>query len=594
MTAVFLLVTAFLFSMQAQEKNPDLQRELTLEKEYSPHLSDANKLNRLPEIKEPEAPKTQVEFSNYTLDYPLSPYFQKLGVINYFPGFADSDKRGYLTAGVGTLLNINGDVGYQILQSDADRLSIFASHRSSNSNIRYLQSDEKGKMKINDNGLGMDFKHHFKKALLSADAQYTYSAFNYYGVPIPAFMEGDTAPEGTFSLDQVNDLLQMHIGIESSENQKLKYQFNGGYTLFKQKQAEIIESAGRVENRILLDGGLYTDINATAGIGINGALKNYSCKMPADARHNVLGESLDDVRKVLGNYNYATFIFNPYLTFKKDAWDVRLGVKAGIQFGGIKTFVPSPDIRFRWRPSDPVLLYLTAEGGIKDNSAYNIYYENRYVHPLYRIYDSKSPLDGTFGIVFSPTINLSVDLFSGYQWVKNEHFYFGEPYSYQISGLSAGGLKMLPLYADANVFKLGGSVKYQYRDKFDVSLKLIYNDWNITKIPEAVNTVAFPERIAWNKPIFTGDWSLGFKMPSLPLRMDLNYHLETGRKALHGAYETLSMKDIHDVNLSAAYAVNESLSVFGKVNNLLFQKYDLWYGYPAQGFNGMVGANLKF
>ncbi|GHV58896.1 hypothetical protein FACS1894182_12130 [Bacteroidia bacterium] len=595
-----LLLAMPLFPIYAQEKNPDLQRELTLEKEYTPSLRDANKLNSVPEIKEPEAPKTKVEYSNYTLDYPLSPYFRKLGAINYFPGFADSDKRGYLTFGISSLLNIDGDAGYQILQSETDRLSIFASHRSSNSDVKYLQSDGKGKMKINDNLLGVDFKHHFEKATLSADAQYTHSNFNYYGFPtvfqVYTFAPDDYLPPYNLSINQSDNLLKTHIGVAAAENQTLNYQLNVRYTLFKQKQADIIELAGRTENRILLDGGLYTHINATTGIGMEGAVKNYSYESPDDSRYNSLtDEALERMREIMGNYNYTTFMVNPYLTFEGDNWDARLGVKGSIQFGGITKFVPAPDIHFRWRPSDPFLLYLTAEGGIKDNSAYNMYYENRYIHPLYRIYDSKSPLDGTLGIVFSPAVNLSVDLFTGYKWVKDEHFYFGESYnSYQMSELSVMGQKILPQYADAEIFKLGGSIKYQYQDKFDLNLKLVYNHWNVTKIPEEINTNPFSELVAWNKPVFTGEWNMGFKIPSLPLRMDLNYHLETGRKALYGMYETVNMKDIHDVNVAATYSINESLSIFAKANNLLFQKYDLWQGYPAQGFNVMVGANLKF
>ena len=584
-----LLVLIAWLPAQAQDQNPNLQRELTLEKEYSPSLRDANKINRLPDVKEPEAPQTRVEFSNYTLDYPGSPYFQKIGVINYFPGFADSDKRGYLNAGLSNLLNINGDLGYQILQSATDRLSVFGSHRSSNSRVPYLQNDEKRKMKINDNCLGLDIKHYFKKATLSADAQYTLSSFNYYGFPatdqvMPVF--DFILP--IYSDNQENNLLKIHTGIRSAETQKLSYRLNFGYTSFKQKQAGFAALPGKTENRMLFDIGLHAQIHATAGIGMDGAVKGYAYRLPEDIKYAFLDENM-------GNYNYTTGIINPYLTFEGGSWDARLGVKADIQWGGIKNFVPSPDIRFRWRPSDPVLLYLTAEGGIKDNSAYTMYYENRYVDPLYRVYDSKSPFDGSLGIVFSPVGDVSVDVFAGYKWVNDEHFYFAEPYDTDVSDADNLGQKILPQYAAAKTFKLGGSVKYQYQNLFDLSLKLVYNQWNITKISEEINTNPFSEQkpVAWNKPVFTGDGNMGFKIPSLPFRVDLAYHLETGRKALQGV-ETVSMKDIHDLSAAATFTISKSLSVFAKANNLLFQKYDFWQGYPAQGFNIMGGISWKF
>jgi hypothetical protein len=585
--------------MQAQEKNPDLQRELTLEKEYSPNLGDANKLNRLPEIKEPEAPKTQVEFSNYTLDLVIPPSFQKLGVINYFPGFADSDQQGYLTAGFGTGWNIDIDAGYQILRSETDRLSLFASHRSSNSRVSYLQHDSiKGKMQFNDNAFGLDFRHRFEKAVLSADAQYTHSAFNYYGFPPPwqLFMyleDEDAIPiEYTFSPNQVNNLLKAHLGVTSGESQDLDYRMNLTYTLLKHKQADVIEVEGKTENRILLDGGLYANINATSGIGMDAALKTYFYRLPADARYD------PSFLKAMGNSNYVTFSVNPYLTLEGDTWDARLGVKGHVQFGGVKKFLPSPDIHLRWRPADPVLAYLTADGGIRDHSAYNTYYENRYVNPIYRVRDSRSPLDATLGIVLSPVNGWSVNVFHGYQWIRDEHFYLNEWCYYfpakEPTRLSEVGQKMLPLYADAQLFKAGGSVKYQYQDLFDWSLKLQYNHWKITKNPEDANGSPTAERIAPNKPAFTGDWSMGYKLPALPLRFHLNYHLETGRKTLETSSTLIRMKNIHDVNVAATYTFNENLSVFAKANNLLFQTYDLWDSHPAQGFNVMAGVNLKF
>jgi hypothetical protein len=595
---VLALLFACLLPLQAQDKNPDLQRELTIEKEYSPSLNDAHKLNRLPEVKEPDAPDTKVEFSNYTLDYLTSPHFRRLETVDYLTGFADSDKRGYLTAGFGTLLDVDIDAGYQILRSETDRLSVFASHRSSNSRVSYLQYDSvKGRMKFNDNLVGMDFRHRFQRAVLSADAQYTRSAFNYYGFPFEysfdAGMTEEGAPEVEYALsfNQVNSLMKTHLGLVAVEGQDLDYRFHLTHTLLKHKLSDVVEVGGKTENRILLDGGLYTHINAITGIGLDASIKTYFYRLPHDPRNG--GDN--------GNSNYLTATLNPHLTFEGDTWDARLGVKGHVQLFGVKKFLPSPDIRFRWRPVDPVMVYLTADGGIKDNSAYNIYYENRYLNPTYRILDSKSLLDATLGISFSPMDALGINLFSGYRWVDDEHFYSNEwIYSFltkEVTRLAEAGHKMLPVYADARVFQLGGSVQYHYRDRFNLSLKLVYDRWTITGTPREIDNTLLTENIAPNKPVFSGDWDMGYRISTLPLRIHLNYHLETGRKAVGTGFmepTVLPMKDIHDVSATATWTFDDSLSVFAKVNNLLFQNYDLWYRHPAQGFNIMLGANLKF
>jgi hypothetical protein len=584
-----LLTACFLFPLQAQ--NPDLQRELNLEKEYNPSLRDANKINQVPEIKEPEAPQTKIEFSNYTLDYSIPPYIMKLDAKTYFQDFATSDKRGYLNLGISTLLNFDGDVGFQLANSDKEQLSIFASHRSSNSKASYLQknpySSGDERMIINDNLLGIDYMHRFDKAKFFADAQYTLSGFNYYGSPI---IGENTLLYKQPDDNQINNLFQAHLGVSSINNADINYKVNAFYTLFNQKYGEITEQNGRTENRLIANADIHANFNSTTGIGIEGSLKTYGYNLPA----NWDISNADSIVKMYGNYNYALLAFNPYLTLEGDNWDIRLGAGIDMQMGGIKKWVISPDIQFNLRPVDEVWIYLLAGGGIKDNSNHDLYYENRYIHPFYRVYDSKSPLDITVGVDFSVFPNFGINLFTGYKWTNDEHFYVHQDLAI-INNQSLMAQKLAPQYANAETFKLGGTLKYSYQDIFDVGVKLVYNHWNIRELSNIVTPVS-DELGAWNKPSFTGDLTLGYKLSPIPLRLDAGYHLETGRKGLLVDLDNavVDLKNIHAMNVQGTYTFNDKLSFFARINNLFVQKYDLWYGYPAQNFNIMGGINVRF
>jgi hypothetical protein len=570
-------------SIQAQTGNPDLQRELSLEKEYNPTLRDVHKINQLPEIKAPEAPKTKLTFSNYTPDYTIPLYYQQLTAKTCFPDFATSNKKGYLDFGISSSININADLGYQILNSTEDRLSISGSHRSSNSNVTYLQKnrygDEKQKMKFNDNKAGINYLHHWKTAKLFAGAQYIHSTFNYYGLPVLSSGLSQDASKINHAVDnQKNNRFQMHTGIESLNNEAISYKANLIYTLFKQNNGETKATTGRTENRIIADLDLFAKF-----IGIAGSIKNYSYRVPA---------------KTFDKSNYATFSFNPYLAFKGDNWDTRLGINACLQTGDVKKFMIAPDAHFNWRSPSNILFYLSAKGGVKDNSNYDAYDENRYISPLCRIYDSKSPFDGTVGVQFSPLPNLGIDLFTGYKWITDEHFFYSDGFllNPENTGFFAAQ-KIVPQYAHAQTFKIGGMLKYSYSDLFDLGVRLIYQKWNVRELSNIVSHEEPDYKLeAWNKPVFTGDLNMGFKIPAVPFRIDLTYHLETGRKALSGfnTKEVTQMKNIHDLNVNGNYAINEAFSVFVKINNLFFQKYDLWYGYPAQNFNIMGGISFKF
>ncbi|HCM22083.1 MAG TPA: TonB-dependent receptor, partial [Porphyromonadaceae bacterium] len=54
------------------------------------------------------------------------------------------------------------------------------------------------------------------------------------------------------------------------------------------------------------------------------------------------------------------------------------------------------------------------------------------------------------------------------------------------------------------------------------------------------------------------------------------------------------MSAINDLNAGAVYDILPSLSIHLKANNLLFQKYDRWHGYAAQGLNVLGGFTFTF
>jgi hypothetical protein len=538
-------------------------------------------MNQLPEIKAPEAPGSPVEFSNYLPDYLVPSYYRQLDATNYFPGFATSRKRGYVDFGAGSRLDADADAGYQVLHSDADRLSLFGSHRSSRTAVARLPQ----KMKINDNIAGVDYRHRFESLQLFAGAQYTRSAFNYYGLLL-----WDTPAAYPFipTENQTDNLFRVHTGIESAANEAVAYKVNLAYTRFHQKRGEIAEMPGRTENRIRADFDLFARF-----IGVAGAVKHYAYSRTGHPFYDALS---GDPAKTFGRSGYTTLSFNPYLAFGDEERSARLGIRADLQAGGVKTFRLAPDIRLRWHTSSAVLFYLSAKGGIRDNSLYESYYENRYLSPAYRLYDSKTPFDGTVGVRVQPAPDFGMDLFTGYQWVRDEHFFLN---TQVLQGMVENTFAPLtqaivPQYAHARAFKLGGEFSYAYQDLLHFGLKWAYRKWHVSRLSGVVPQEAPACRLeAWQKPAFTADLAAGLKIPLIPFRVHAAYHLETGRKALSGN-TAVRMKNIHDLSLKGTYSLSDAFSFFVKLDNLCFQDYDLWYGYPARKFSLMGGINFKF
>jgi len=594
MKPILFSIFALCCLLPVRAQKDSINRELILEKEYNPTIRDAVKISQLPDLRQPQAPKSKVEFWNYTIPYEVQAKLFHLSPQAYLSRFNYSKYKGYLTGGISSLLDIDGDVGYQILNSTDDRLNIFFSHRSSNCDVSYLQKvsdpQETGKQrfKINDNWGGLNYLHDFDGINFLADAKYTYSGFNYYGLSMPRiiyYIMPGPQPNNNFDKNtgQINGLFEAHVGVFSDESAELSYKVNVGYTNFWQKYGNTAVETGSRENRVLIDGDIHQAFNSTTRVGLAGAIKTYSYSDP----FRILNDSTT---------NYWIYSLNPYFYWKEGEWSLQMGLKMDIEVGGRQKTTVSPAIRLNYYLDDQVMLYLLAEGGRKDNSQYNLFYENRYVDPLIRVMDSRSPLDATAGVKFTPLPTMSVGFFTGYKITKDEHFFYsnvGAKNYFEGSPPMLAGNWITPFYEDANTFRLGADLKYAFQNSFEVGLKGTYYHWAIR---EKNPSDGFLHE-AWNKPNFEMNLNAAYYYPELPLRFDLSYLGAYGRKT-PGEPELFStivkMNDIHDLSVKGTYSFTPNISAYVSLNNLLFSKYDFWWGYPAQRFNIMGGVNILF
>ena len=98
---------------------------------------------------------------------------------------------------------------------------------------------------------------------------------------------------------------------------------------------------------------------------------------------------------------------------------------------------------------------------------------------------------------------------------------------------------------------------------------------------------------AWGKPEMELNAGITIR-PIDKLAVALGYYLATGRYTqLYGEGE-YKMNNINELNLTATYTLNDTFGFYVKANNLLAQKYELYYGYPMQRLSAQVGVNINF
>jgi hypothetical protein len=572
-------------TLAAQEEQTEaaLSRELTLEREYSPSVQDANKVNTLPAVKEPQITKMPIDYA--VLSVPAEPKreISLLPAGHILSDMTYNNRRGYANIGMGTYLNINGDAGYHILSTDKDRLNIFFSHRSTRGDVEYIEGYKKGdkvEAKVNDNLGGLNFRHDFDRSALRLGAKYGYSAFNYYGMPSPNAYSSWPAPVADVVTNQVSRQITANAGLESKGITPVGYLFDLDYTNFSYKYAWDESMKGITEHSLGARMRLYAMLGADKQVGVAAKFNYFFYNLP------------DSSASTFKNYMETTL--TPYFKAEGDFWNLKLGANimfiTGMNGNKMKIFA-SPNAGFEISPGAKTVIYLNAGGEIHSNSAFRLSRENRYIDPYISVTPSRTWLDAVAGVKSGILPGFWFNIFGGYKATSDDYFFI--PY---MTPEGFGNVsRVLPL--DSKLIRGGVELKYAYRKLFELSLKGIYNHWNEEKddLNDQLATADFrliPKRKAYGRPSMELEAGVSVR-PVEKLSLAFDYYLARGRKTLLYGYNE-DMKDINELNFTASYAFNDTFGAYIKMKNLLFKQYEFIYGYPLQGFSIMGGVNVNF
>jgi hypothetical protein len=569
-------------SVRAQEPDSRLNREMTLEREYDPSVRDASKVNRLPEVDEPVVTKRSIDYSPFTVPANPKKEFTVLPSGDLMTEILYNRRRGYFHFGGGMFMNLNGDAGYHILDTETDQLGLYLTHRSTNGNVKYLQSDsEKQKAFLSDNLAGLGLRHRFTGSTLRLGAEYRYTGFNYYGLPlaVPSIYSTWRPDSSDRTTNQVNQTVRGYLGLQSNENARVGYLADVQWLHFSQKYGRQAEVEGLRENSLT---GLF-DFNVRLG--------EQNQRAGITARLNYFNYTYPSRTDSLGYQNHLEATITPYYRIDGETWHVKLGANLMFITGdSMKAFV-SPDIAAEMQIAPRTVFYVSAGGAIGSNDAAGLSHRNRYMDYFGSTLPSRRWLDAAAGIRSSLTPDLWVNVFAGYKITENEVFFIPAPRN----GMTGFANYSTAFQPDANHFLAGVALKYSCRQLVDVSLKGVYHSITFDEGDEAARTygIAPENMLPYGYPEMELNADLTVK-PVQPLALTLGYYLGHKRCTLLQYGELTGLSDINDLNLTATWNFNDTFGVYAKLNNLLFQQQELLYGYPMQGFNAMVGININF
>lgn len=564
---------------QTAAKDTLLNRQVLLEREYTPKIQDASKINKTPAIYTPQQKATDIKFER-TIPYVEIINFEvkEIGTGNIRADIQKSKQKGYLSFDAGMYSNLNANAGYRILENSNNQLDLFGIHNSTNGTVDYIDKlndlkDVKAKNMLNF--IKAKFNHKFESAKWYIDASYLNNSFNYYGNPY-LINGAENVDEKILNLEkkQAVNIFEIETGLSSLKANDNGINYSGAvkFNHFSSKYSPYIYDDG-------LSGNIFD-----AKIDIN---QNFSSDKYWGVRGNLFFQKFGNHKnswEITENektiHNLTIVKANPY--FKLENNDITLLVGANINWGidESNSFAVTPTIDASWVINDNNKLYLTVDGGINDNSFISIYKQNKYYNSLNRVKISKTLYDALFGFRSGAIAGFEFDIFGGYKYTKDEHLFVP-------STSPSWGLISDVAYTNLGTGTIGGTVKTKLIPYTDLSAHVNTYFYSLKKISNLPY-----EQKAWGLPSFNLGLNADFSFIN-NLLISANYEFSGGRKALLNS-TSVNLKNINELNLKASYQILDWLALYVKANNVLNQKYENFYGYPLQGIAASGGFSVLF
>lgn len=579
----------------AQTDDGSLNREMTIEKDFTPMVRDASKINLLPTVELPASRKTEANYSDWAVPAVPSPRLQLLPAA--VPAFDTPfyRKRGYADVALGNYWNASASAGYRLLDREKDVLNVWFRHQSTHGKLRFLDGEGRTHQKRSDNRLHAGYRHLFRKAVWRIEGDYRFDTFNYYGrgvdVSHGTFLQnaGDAvspAAAGT-TLPDLNRMQEVHridaeTEIASSEEsgREWDYRLSAGYHRYQNRMGLWYGEKGVAENRTEVQLELGAPMQGMQRIAVAGRVDNlvYDNRCAAEFR-----PSCPD--------NYTMITLNPYYRLQRSRLMLRAGATVQLSFHNGAVVRLSPDVRLNWEFARRFFLFSDVTGGKQLHTFASLSERNVYANPSQLPRNSYVPVNWTAGLRTNALNCLWAEVSGGIRYVEGDLFD-----AFPAGGAYAEGALPRPaagyVNRDAFVWHVGGEVRYTWNRKVNVSAAWRHEIRTTDALKGTGRMV-----LSSSRPDDLLTLRVEAETPMKPLSLYTEYFMGRGRGALletEAGLAKVSLGDIHEWNVGAMYRMGDAVHVRLRFENLLNRKYDLYYGMPSQGFRFMAGAGINF
>ncbi len=550
---IALLLT---ITVVAQTAGDTLRREVIIEKDFTPIVRDASKINTLPEVEELTVTKQSISYSDWVAPTTLQSTGAWVPPAGFEASTKSNERKGYLDFAIGTHWNIIGNAGYRILQTEKDQLNVWFQHRSTNGTVSYNQKlpdySRKRHMRQLSEQLLADYSHSFKNIDLGVQTGYRYNSFNYYGLRSSSLSTPLTTGQHLHRFFLKGDIASTDTHLGMYYKASLAYYrmgFGRGY------------------------------MQGEPGVGENDWRADFLLSAPFDSTRSIKVEGelayLNYTQKHAPSTNYAMLSLSPRYQWRNERMALSVGLRADISFNQGAIFRFAPNVRFDWEITSGVDFYAQLTGGKTLNTWRKVSGYTLYFNPSELLPNTYTPIDFSLGFRTNLLPGFSWGISGGYDWSSNALFFLP---GIDESGLLTGVAQAVGI--NAHAIKTSVEASYRYGTKVEAKAQIDY-----------CYRIAYGKAISYDRPRWAGSLTARY-LPLNPLAIELGYQFATDRS--FAPLTPSKLKDKHLVHLKGSYQFNSQFSLYGVIDNMFNCKYDILYGMPAQGICFMAGFDFKF
>ncbi len=554
-SGIWLFVLILFFGNASIMKSQTNMNDINFhaESEFQPTIKDAVKYTELPEIRDTVQ---RIHTGKYGIT--SNPLFPKYTVEPIKPAKMQNEPltklyHSLIKVGYGPIYNM--PYGEAWINSTRSRDMAYGVHYKHFSSMSHLK--DVGYSGFSDNEAELFAKKFYKKHTLSGDFNYKRNVVHYYGfdTTLNKITDKDFTKQA-FQLFEPSVKLQSHYTDSSKLNHTIKLSYYNLRDLYN-----------AAENNVKLNTDLSTFIQKES-FHVNILADYYNHKKPKDTLNDFI------------------FSVNPYFEANGKKWHADLGVKATVDAFNTQTkFYFAPQLNAYYDVYESIIIpYAGLSGGLIKNSYRSLTNENPFINPQVNYANTNNKLNIFGGLRGNLSSTTSYDTKVSYGWYDNMHYFIIDYTGDQ----TLMDNKFKVLYANTQLLTVGGSVKYQYKEKIHFIAKGNYYSYKID------DTLSKP----FHKPNYDFTFSALYNLKSkILIKADVfvignQWALTKTSENPNVVTAPLNLKGMVDCNLGAEYRYSKMLSFFINFHNLANMRYQRWEKYPTQRFNFMLGLTF--